>query len=817
MTDNLDDLRHIEGFPIGEDEDLHALSDPPYYTAYPNPHIAEFIEKWGKPYDEATDDYHREPYVADISVGKRDPIYNAHSYHTKVPYKAIIPFIEHYTKPGDIVFDGFCGTGMTGIAAQMVGRRAVLVDLSPAATFIAYNYNMPVDVAAFEREAQRILKKVEAECGWMYETRHTDGQKGRINYIVWSDVFVCPYCDEEIIFWDAAVDQDRGKVFRKFSCPSCDAQLSKGELGRATNRVYDGVLKREIDRARQTPVLINYSLAQKKYEKKPDADDLALIHKIEQGEIPYWYPTVRIDRDIDIWYERDYRSLGVYSIDAFFTKRNLWLLSALFHRILESNNPFLKHAFTGVLQGLSRLQRFRPKSTFPNMILSGTLYIGSLTREWNAIQWFNGKLQGLRRSLRPRSRMPVDSWAVISTQSSTQLPHIQPDSVDYIFTDPPFGSNIIYSDLSIIWESWLRAFTNPDCEIVVHRRKKQGAVTLDGYREMMTRAFIEMYRILKPGRWITVVFHNSRASVWNAIQEALARAGFLVAQVTVLDKKQASFKQVTAPGAVKNDLIINAYKPRAGFSQRFISLVGQGLEAEFVRQHLAQLPVAANVERSKEMLYSKYLAYYVQHGYQVAYNAEQFYRALSQWGLVERDGYWFTDEAQANEYEKRKVGTRKDAPQRQAVLFVSDERSARQWLWDFLETPRTYDEIYTAFVKALQTPEDQLPEPMTMLEEGFVRTDGRWKRPDALTQAELETRRQARLLRQFEEYLETARAGKRLKEVRKEALVVGFTEAYRAGRFQDILTVGRRLPKRLLESSPDLFDFIDIAEAKVEG
>ena len=46
----------------------------------------------------------------------------------------------------------------------------------------------------------------------------------------------------------------------------------------------------------------------------------------------------------------------------------------------------------------------------------------------------------------------------------------------------------------------------------------------------------------------------------------------------------------------------------------------------------------ANTERSKEMLYSKYLAYYIQHGYQVAYNGEQFYRALPQWGLVDAVG-----------------------------------------------------------------------------------------------------------------------------------------------------------------------------------
>ncbi len=85
MTDNLDELRHIEGFPIGEDEDLLALSDPPHYTAYPNPHIAEFIEKWGTPYDEATDDYHREPYVGDVSEGKSDPIYKPMPTTPKCP------------------------------------------------------------------------------------------------------------------------------------------------------------------------------------------------------------------------------------------------------------------------------------------------------------------------------------------------------------------------------------------------------------------------------------------------------------------------------------------------------------------------------------------------------------------------------------------------------------------------------------------------------------------------------------------------------------------------------------------------------------
>ena len=155
------------------------MSDPPYYTACPNPFIEDFIEYYGKPYD-PNEHYDKKPFAADVSEGKNDPIYNAHSYHTKVPHKAIMRYILHYTKPEDIVFDGFCGTGMTGVAAQLCGdratveslgyrvdedgttyqketdadgeiiwqpfcklgiRRAILNDLSPAATFIAYNYN----------------------------------------------------------------------------------------------------------------------------------------------------------------------------------------------------------------------------------------------------------------------------------------------------------------------------------------------------------------------------------------------------------------------------------------------------------------------------------------------------------------------------------------------------------------------------------------------------------------------------------------------------------------------------------------------------
>ncbi len=123
------------------------------------------------------------------------------------------------------------------------------------------------------------------------------------------------------------------------------------------------------------------------------------------------------------------------------------------------------------------------------------------------------------------------------------------------------------------------------------------------------------------------------------------------------------------------------------------------------------------------------------------------------------------------------------------------------------------------YLKALQTSTDLIPDLRDLLAENFGQADrqGCYHWPNPQLQVELDEARHKRLLRLYDDYLKQVQAGQRLKEVRKEALVTGFTESYRAGRFQDILAVGKKLPKRLLENNPDLFDFVDIAEAKVEG
>ena len=159
----------------------------------------------------------------------------------------------------------------------------------------------------------------------------------------------------------------------------------------------------------------------------------------------------------------------------------------------------------------------------------------------------------------------------------------------------------------------------------------------------MERCFMEMFIILKPNRWITIEFHNSKASVWNSIQTAIKNAGFVISQVSVLDKKVGSFKQITTANSVKNDLIISAFKPIKESSSQILKSAVDGLDIQFLREQLKNLPIQPTVNRTNKMLFSKMLAYYVENGFKITANSTSFYKILDE-NFVELDGYWFLRE-----------------------------------------------------------------------------------------------------------------------------------------------------------------------------
>lgn len=828
----LPELRKMEGFPVGSDEDILALSDPPYYTACPNPFLGEFVAEHGTPYDEATDDYHREPFAADVSEGKNDPIYNAHSYHTKVPHKAIMRYVLHYTRPGDIVFDGFCGTGMTGVAAQLCGspdpafraqveaewraaghqppewgaRHAVLGDLSPAATFISYNYNTAARIADFEAVARRILAEAERDLGWMYETVHSDGSRGRINYIVWTDYFLCPHCGADVAAWDGVHEGPDSEVGATLTCQVCRSSFSRTGSGRASMTVLaaNGETKRV---PRRAPVVIEYSVGRRRYRKTPTSHDIEVLRRIEAEAIPDWYPTARTP-DGDEGRRND--EIGISHAHEFYTTRNLRVLSRVFHEIEQvaaaRTRSLLKAWFTASQSRLHRMNRYMPKHERHVGPLSGTLYVGPVMAEISPFYFLGLKLEDHAALSLPTGH------AAISTQSAA-APFGQGAWADYVFVDPPFGSNLAYGDLNFLWEAWLRVQTDPGPEAIVSRAYGKSLAT---YQEIMERCFRRFHFVLKPGRWITTEFHNSSNAVWNSIQEAIQRAGFVVADVRVLDKQKGTTKQLSSSGAVKQDLVISAYKPRSLFEQRFWLEAGTEQGGwDFARQHLEQLPVFVErggmveviAERQDYLLFDRMVAFHIQRGVTVPLSASAFYLGLRQ-RFPERDGMFFT-ELQAAEYDQRRLEAR---DVEQLGVFMVDEKSAIAWLRAELgREPQTFQELQPRFLRELQQSRyEELPELRDILEQNFLEDQAthRWRVPDPGRQADLEALRQRALLAEFAGY----RSGTgRLKRFRVESVRAGFADLWAQRDYAGIIAMAERLPDEVVQEDPSLLMYYDNA------
>ncbi|MFA6589489.1 MAG: DNA methyltransferase, partial [Bacteroidales bacterium] len=734
LAEKLEELKEIEGFPIGTDEDILALSEPPYYTACPNPYIKDFIEEYGSPYDEETDDYHREPFVGDVSEGKNDAVYNAHSYHTKIPYKAIRQFVEHYTNDGDILLDGFSGTGSTGFSSSLLNRYSILNDLGTSATLISYGYNKrKISSLDLTNEFNRIYEEVYDEVGWMYRTKFGN-LNGEIQNTLLSDVFLCGYCKTKYIFSELAVDFSNKKIRSNYKCKNCDATISKRLSESFIDEKFDEVLNKKIKVLKKTGVVIYGNVGKKRFEKNVDEEDIKLLKKIDKIKIPYWFPSDRMPEGDE---SRRNDSNGYTHIHHFFTKRNLWTLSAFFERIKKSVYFIdLLYVFQSVIQRATISNRFRFAGTGG---LSGTLYVPSLVIERSVLPLLKNKFRDYIKM------NEVKTWgkstSIITTQSTTDFINCPNNSVDYIFTDPPFGSNLMYSELSFWWEAWLKVFTSNQKEGIINKTQSK---TLLDYNKLMHKSFKEYYRVLKPKRWITVVFHNSKSAVWNGIQEAITKAGFMIAQVSTLDKQQGSFKQVTAAGTVANDLVISAFKPSNSFSERFLQQAGEGLEVIFINEFLTNLPIKPTIERTEKMLYSKMLAYYIQRSYEVNYDAKSFYSLLKA-SFVQEDGFWFTKpqiEAFLEYKKKMKLEGDGDIKSGHSLLFVNDEKSALVWLYNFLSEPKTFSDISIAFNQVANIQDDDVPELSEMLEQNFVVEAGKYRRPeDELEQNEIIDRR----------------------------------------------------------------------------
>ena len=842
LRKKLPELKRIEGYPLGDDEDIITLSDPPYFTACPNPWLNDFVVEWEKEKKQLAAEGKRkeekkvsEPYAYGITQGKNSAIYNAHTYHTKVPHQVIMRYILHYTQPGDIVLDGFAGTGMAGVAASVCGnpdpesrneiekdfkengfakpiwgkRRGVCGDLSPLCFHISSNYNSTVNALSLQKAVNEIVAKLKDRFGHFYEIPSRWGP-AHVNYFVWSEVVLCKNCGEELNVHDLSYDYARGILYKNLKCPKCGTEQSKSDAQKVLNTSFDEVSKSTVSEIRYDCCLMNLS-TQKSGRQ--------FSREIPNPKFPPFEGFIPV---LDIPTEGDeiprLHKVGCDKVNQIYHKRTQYVLAYLYELIhtqyIEFEKP-LMFIFTSMLPKLTRLNRYMPQHGSRALVgpMANTLYIPPQGVENNPIDQFQYQAGKVIRAMEF-----CEEGSVVQTASATnsQLPN---NSVDYIFTDPPFGANIMYSELNTISESWLRVMTNNEEEAISNETQHKG---LFEYQEIMTRCFKEYNRVLKPGHWMTVEFSNTSAAFWNSLQHSIKSAGFIIAAITDLNKERGGLHAMIGPVAVKQDLAISCYKPSDELEEKISEQPSQSLW-EMVDEHLSHVAkfiknekgLVFIAERDPRIIYDRVISYYVQKGLDIPIDSTSFQAELRE-RFIERDGMFFSA-ADVAIYDENK----KYAPEMVPMgLIVSSEVEGIEWLKNRLrDKPQTYQDIHPDWMQAITATRkgDIVPELSEILSENFIQEDnGTWRLPNIQDDVDKDKLREKALLKEFKIYVEAAsKPHARIKEVRVEAIRCGFKKCYMDKDFATIVMVGDKIPQNLLTEDDILLQFYDIARTRI--
>jgi DNA modification methylase/uncharacterized protein YlaI len=616
-----------------------------YYSGdKPNPNLRAFVEQHlrEKPYDPATDDYDVPAFDKPIETTKATAIYNMHTYWSKKPHDAIRQYVQHYTKSGDLVLDPFSGSGSTALAALMDARKAIAIDRSPAATFITKNYCTPIDIVALRAGFEELKKKVKPELDWLYETRcDRCGGKAATTYTVYSQVFQCPRCLNKVALFDCVEVESEtlaGKPTKANACPHCHERGLK-EIIRSQSKKFGAV-----------PVLTGYRCLSgckpatgERVHNDSDAKrrtyfeiyDLAKIREIEAKDISNWYPRgfdmtgfSRYKRDALYYY-------AVQQVSDMFTKRNLVALAALRAAIVqyaEALRDPLLFAFTGILLGMSRMNRYRPDVSYPTNVLSGIFYMPQIMEE--TVPWghFENKCERLFKGYHALASQLQETRLLISTQSACDLGAVADSAVDYIFTDPPYAEKIQYGELNFIWEAWLGldASWHPEEVIVNDVRKKTEAE----WTSMMTQAMSECFRVLRPGRWLSLCYHDTSEGTWSLVQQMMRDVGFVADESSAalsIDTGSTTYNQSQADKVTKRDLVINFRKPKLSEKRLTVSFTGEDDQQTFRQKAQAVIRECLQVSPglAKDRIYDAVVSRLVRKGQMEAHDFDQLLREVA--------------------------------------------------------------------------------------------------------------------------------------------------------------------------------------------
>ena len=460
-------------------------------------------------------------------------MYLWHKYWSRKTWNVVGEFIKNYCPEGGIVFDPFAGSGIAAMEALKNGRRAIVCDLNPIATEIIRLTIKPVKEIELHEAFECVEKKVKNKIQNLYLTK-------------------CRNCKKEIIFECATWKEDKCIEIRYQSCPHCkDRQEKDCELT--------------------------------KYDKD-------LLNKIERKKIKEWYPTNKL------YYPdgRPFKEKQQYdSVDELFTKRNLqalaWLMEAIEEEPDKSLKDFLKIAFSSMVHLCSRMIAVsNPSATSHHTAFSSTgwtqhsYWYASSFMEQNVWNKFDGAINGHQGLMKAKAEsnkyfkdikigssfdqvISGNADIYIHNGSCLDLMKKMPEgAADYIFTDPPYDASIQYGELSYMWVSWLKKNGDYLKDIVSDEiiRNERQHKDFEVYHSLLSSSVQGMFKVLKPGQYLTLTFHSPTFKVRNATIRAGVFAGLEFEKIHHQPLGQVSAKAMMQPfGSAQGDFYLRFNKP----------------------------------------------------------------------------------------------------------------------------------------------------------------------------------------------------------------------------------------------------------------
>lgn len=571
-------------------------------------------------------------YEMPLPSTRTGPLYNAFSYPTKISPEAIAVFIATHTKPGATVLDAFGGSGTTGIAAMLCDRptdtmrkmaedmgvnpewgprKAHLFEIGKLGSFVARTLCAPPDPEVFTKAVAKLCLQAQKKIGWIYAAKSPENQDGTLRHAIWSDVLVCPGCGHETSYWEAAVRHVPLSMSDTFVCSGCKKTFKTDSCERALENVPDA-FGEDSERKKRVLARVYGKTGKTKWQRPPTKEDVKTFSSVEDVTLPGSAPNTGI-----VWGDlhRTGYHRGIKKLHHFYTRRNflavatMWELAGKFPDEIRDALRLLILSYNSAHSTL--MTRVVVKKGQKDLVLtgsqSGVLYISGLPVEKNVIEGVARKAKVFKDAF---ALLHGSKSSVEVHNASSELISLPDASVDYIFTDPPFGGYIPYAEINQINEIWLGETTDRSKEIIVSEAQKKSVAV---YGEMMGKVFGEMARALKPEGSATVVFHSAHSEIWRALASAFSGAGFSVKAASVLDKIQASFKQVVSEVSVKGDPLLLLSKAS---SSNHGSTSCREIADEIIVEARGDDP---------QKLYSRFVGRCLEIGAQIDIGAKEFY------------------------------------------------------------------------------------------------------------------------------------------------------------------------------------------------